>query len=62
MWARAMFKYHHVAKSVEPKRQKLRGAEEELSVTMAQLEAARAELKGEIIVWVIYSGVVSSTF
>ncbi|KAF4757736.1 Dynein heavy chain 1, axonemal, partial [Perkinsus olseni] len=46
MWARAMFKYHHVARSVEPKRQKLMAAEEELSVTMGQLEAARAELKG----------------
>ncbi|CAD7963334.1 unnamed protein product [Amoebophrya sp. A120] len=44
MWTRAMYKYHHVAKAVEPKRQKLRGAEEELAVGQAKLAKAQAEL------------------
>ena len=30
MWAREMFKYYHMSKAVEPKRKKLREAEQEL--------------------------------
>ena len=44
-WVRAMHKYHHVAKNVEPKRQRLAQAKEELAVTMAQLDNAKARLK-----------------
>ncbi|CAD7943415.1 unnamed protein product [Amoebophrya sp. A25] len=44
MWSRAMFKYHHVAKAVEPKRQKLREAEEELAFGQAKLAKAQGEL------------------
>lgn len=44
-WARAMHKYHFVAKAVEPKRQMLREAEASLEVTMRKLRAAQAELK-----------------
>lgn len=40
-----MHKYHFVAKGVAPKREALRIAEEELAVTMRQLEDARAKLK-----------------
>merc|ERR1719420_1317036 len=45
MWCRAMYKYHFVAKAVEPKRQALAAAEADLAVTMEKLNAARAELK-----------------
>jgi dynein heavy chain len=45
MWARAMHKYHFVAKAVEPKRKMLADAEASLEVTMGKLNAAQAELK-----------------
>ena len=45
MWVRAMHKYHHVARAVEPKRQKLLGAQTELEATMIILNKAQAELK-----------------
>ena len=45
MWVRAMHKYHHVARAVEPKRQKLLGAQTELAATMVILNKAQAELK-----------------
>ena len=45
MWTRAMFKYHHVAIAVEPKRLKLKAAEEELEVGKAKLAKAQGELK-----------------
>lgn len=45
MWARAMFKYHFVALGVAPKRAKLKEAEDELSVVMAQLAIAKSALK-----------------
>lgn len=44
-WVRAMHKYHHVAKNVEPKRQRLKKAKEELAMTMEQLNNAKARLK-----------------
>ena len=44
LWVRAMHKYHYVAKAVEPKRQLLKSAEDELAVTMEKLETARARL------------------
>eukprot|EP01028_Stygiella_incarcerata_P009150 TRINITY_DN426_c0_g1_i1.p1 TRINITY_DN426_c0_g1~~TRINITY_DN426_c0_g1_i1.p1 ORF type:complete len:4140 (-),score=1088.60 TRINITY_DN426_c0_g1_i1:191-12610(-) len=44
-WTHAMVKYHHVSRAVEPKRQRLAGAEKELNETMARLEDARARLK-----------------
>ena len=44
MWSRAMYKYHFVALGVEPKRIKLREAEEELAVVMAALAKAKAVL------------------
>lgn len=45
MWARAMYKYHFVALGVAPKRARLKEAEEELAVVLAQLEEAKAQLK-----------------
>ena len=45
MWARAMYKYHFVALGVAPKRARLREAEEELAVVMAQLADAKALLQ-----------------
>lgn len=45
MWARAMYKYHFVALGVAPKRARLKEAEDELSVVMAQLAKAKATLK-----------------
>eukprot|EP00975_Prorocentrum_lima_P050541 10587834-Prorocentrum_lima.AAC.1 len=45
MWARAMHKYHFVALGVAPKRAKLKEAEAELAVVMAQLASAKATLK-----------------
>ncbi|OEH74384.1 dynein heavy chain related protein [Cyclospora cayetanensis] len=45
MWVRAMFKYYNVAKTVAPKRVKLRQAEEELRATIENLEKTKARLK-----------------
>jgi dynein heavy chain len=44
-WVRAMHKYHFVAKGVEPKRQALRIAQEDLAQTMAILDAAKKRLR-----------------
>ncbi|NWT16478.1 DYH1 protein, partial [Vireo altiloquus] len=44
-WVRAMHKYHFVAKIVEPKRQALREAEEDLRATQAVLDEAKQRLK-----------------
>lgn len=44
MWCRAMYKYYHVAKAVEPKRVILRQAEGELKEVMARLEEAQTKL------------------
>jgi dynein heavy chain len=44
-WALAMYKYHFVALGVAPKRAKLKEAEEELSVVMAQLKLAKDSLQ-----------------
>ncbi|TNJ27740.1 IAD-4 Dynein heavy chain [Giardia muris] len=43
-WVHAMNKYYHVAKQVEPKRQKLAGAEAELQVVQQNLDKLVAEL------------------
>jgi dynein heavy chain len=51
MWTRAMYKYHFVAKAVEPKRMQLREAEGELSECMEKLQAAQdrlSEVKNKI--------------
>ncbi|CBZ56170.1 Dynein heavy chain 1, axonemal, related [Neospora caninum Liverpool] len=45
MWVRAMVCYYNVAKAVEPKRAKLRQAEEELRVTTHNLNVAKARLQ-----------------
>ena len=45
MWARAMHKYHFVAKGVAPKREKLRQASEELAETQRILDGARKSLQ-----------------
>merc|ERR1719188_1720029 len=45
LWVRAMYKYHFVAKAVEPKRAQLRTAEAELAECMAKLEAAQGKLR-----------------
>ena len=45
MWARAMYKYHFVALGVAPKRARLKEAEDELAVVMAQLAAAKQQLQ-----------------
>ncbi|XP_051667332.1 dynein axonemal heavy chain 1 [Manacus candei] len=44
-WVRAMHKYHFVAKVVEPKRQALREAEEDLRATQLVLDEAKKRLK-----------------
>ncbi|XP_071611851.1 dynein axonemal heavy chain 1 [Heliangelus exortis] len=44
-WVRAMHKYHFVAKVVEPKRQALKEAEEDLRATQEVLDEAKARLK-----------------
>lgn len=44
LWVRAMYKYHFVAKAVEPKRQQLREAEAEKAECDAKLAAAQASL------------------
>jgi dynein heavy chain len=46
MWVRAMYKYHFVAKAVEPKRQALAQAQTELDETMAILKDAQERLDG----------------
>merc|ERR1719478_1093270 len=43
-WVRAMNKYHFVAFEVEPKRQALRGAQDELDVLTQSLNKLRAQL------------------
>ncbi|CAJ1398655.1 unnamed protein product [Effrenium voratum] len=45
LWVGAMYKYHFVAKAVEPKRQLLREAEADLAECMAKLEAAQEALR-----------------
>ncbi|CDJ34396.1 uncharacterized protein EMH_0001030 [Eimeria mitis] len=45
MWVRAMFKYYHVAKTVEPKRAKLQQAEAELLATTENLNKTKARLR-----------------
>ncbi|OCT85694.1 dynein heavy chain 1, axonemal [Xenopus laevis] len=44
-WVRAMHMYHFVARGVEPKRQALREAQEDLAVTQKILDAAKARLR-----------------
>lgn len=44
-WVRAMYKYHNVAKMVEPKRKALAEANASLQVTMKVLAAAKAQLQ-----------------
>ena len=44
-WVRAMYKYHFVARAVEPKREKLRIANETLQNTLRQLNDAKTRLK-----------------
>ncbi|XP_062056155.1 dynein axonemal heavy chain 1 [Lepus europaeus] len=44
-WVRAMHKYHFVAKAVEPKRQALREAQDDLEVTQKILEEAKQRLR-----------------
>jgi dynein heavy chain len=44
-WVRAMHKFHHVAKNVEPKRQRLAEAKADLDITMKQLADAKGRLK-----------------
>ncbi|XP_054451580.1 dynein axonemal heavy chain 1 [Pteronotus mesoamericanus] len=44
-WVRAMHKYHFVAKAVEPKRQALREAQDDLEVTQKILEEAKQRLQ-----------------
>merc|ERR1719281_465720 len=48
MWVRAMYKYHWVARAVEPKRQRLREAEEEYEATKAKLRQAQENLGNAI--------------
>lgn len=45
MWSRAMYKYHFVALGVAPKRARLKEAEDELAIVMAQLAAAKQSLQ-----------------
>ncbi|XP_036594745.1 dynein heavy chain 1, axonemal [Trichosurus vulpecula] len=44
-WVRAMHKYHFVAKAVEPKRQALREAQEDLDATQKVLDIAKSQLR-----------------
>merc|ERR1719261_1773518 len=44
MWVHAMFKFHHVSRSIEPKRQMLASAQAELKVTNDGLEVTKAKL------------------
>lgn len=43
-WVRAMYVYHFVAKAVEPKRQALQGAKDDLDATQKILDGAKAKL------------------
>ncbi|XP_068109284.1 dynein axonemal heavy chain 1 [Hyperolius riggenbachi] len=43
-WVRAMYKYHFVARAVEPKRQALKESQEDLAVTQKILDEAKARL------------------
>eukprot|EP00741_Cyanophora_paradoxa_P002452 tig00000076_g2377.t1 len=45
LWTRSMYKYYHVARSVAPKRERLRIAQESLEQTMKILNDAKARLK-----------------
>ncbi|CAK9050575.1 Dynein axonemal heavy chain 1 (Axonemal beta dynein heavy chain 1) (Ciliary dynein heavy chain 1) (Heat shock regulated protein 1) (HSRF-1) (hDHC7) [Durusdinium trenchii] len=45
LWVRAMYKYHFVAKAVEPKRQLLKKAEAELAECQEKLDAAQSRLR-----------------
>jgi len=45
MWAHAMFQYHHVNKMVQPKRVKLKAAEDELEKVMITLNEARESMR-----------------
>merc|ERR1719409_761244 len=45
LWVRAMDVYGRVARSIEPKKEKLRGAEEALQKAEKQLASKKAELK-----------------
>jgi dynein heavy chain, axonemal len=45
MWVRAMVVYDRVAKSIEPKKQALKEAEDSLAVTMSQLNEKKAALQ-----------------
>merc|ERR1719482_1504930 len=45
LWVRAMYKYHFVAKAVEPKRQLLKNAEQELAECQAKLQVAQEKLR-----------------
>eukprot|EP00928_Gymnodinium_smaydae_P099490 TRINITY_DN9509_c0_g4_i4.p1 TRINITY_DN9509_c0_g4~~TRINITY_DN9509_c0_g4_i4.p1 ORF type:complete len:1500 (-),score=412.36 TRINITY_DN9509_c0_g4_i4:427-4926(-) len=45
LWARAMYKYHFVAKAVEPKRKLLKEAEAELAECQEKLDVAQAKLR-----------------
>ncbi|CAE8619847.1 unnamed protein product [Polarella glacialis] len=45
LWVGAMYKYHFVAKAVEPKRAQLREAEVELGECQAKLEVAQGKLQ-----------------
>ncbi|TYZ63897.1 hypothetical protein PybrP1_001177 [[Pythium] brassicae (nom. inval.)] len=45
MWARAMYTYHFVARAVEPKKQALAEAQQELDATLTVLQSAQANLQ-----------------
>ncbi|CAE7390546.1 DNAH1 [Symbiodinium sp. CCMP2592] len=45
LWVRAMYKYHFVAKAVEPKRKLLKQAEAELAECQEKLDAAQSQLR-----------------
>jgi len=45
LWVQAMYKYHWIAKAVEPKRQMLRQAEAELGECQEKLELAQTKLR-----------------
>lgn len=48
LWVRAMYKYHHVVKLVEPKKRKLAEAQETLDRTMGELNIAKKRL-GDVL-------------
>jgi dynein heavy chain len=50
MWTRAMYKYHFVARAVEPKRRALKSAEADLSLTMQKLNAAQASRRQDCFI------------